>query len=481
VDALQLPEPGAERSFWIQEALAADPGAACPPLEHNLVADVCIVGGGFAGLWTAVELAAREPGLRIALLEADICGGGASGRNGGFVSSSWWDLPALVGLFGGAEGVRYALAISDAVLEIGRFAAEHGIDAWYHANGMLGVRTGRWQNGIGDGAAPAVCARLGLSDRMVPLSAAQLRAHVDSPRFLAGTYLRDGATVQPARLARGLRRVALERGVHIFEHTVVTGVDRTRPAVVRTAEGAIRADHVVLAMGAWAASWREFRRSFGVIADYVVVTEPIPERLADIGWSSHVGVVDGRDLLYYLRRTDDDRIAIGGGSTGVIWGGRIGRRATHDRHVAEAAARGLLWLFPRLNGVRFTHVWGGPIDQTAAFLPFFKTLTPGNLHAGLGFSGHGLSQTMVGGRILASMVLGVDDEWTSLPVVGPEIAKAPPEPFRWPVVRSAAWALETGDAREETGRPRGRLRAGLGDGPEAYRRHLIRRAERRRR
>lgn len=146
--------------------------------------------------------------------------------------------------------------------------------------------------------------------------------------------------------------------------------------------------------------------------------------------------------------------------------------------MAETAARGLLWLFPQLEGVRFTHAWGGPIDQTVSFTPFYRTLLPGNVHAGLGFSGHGLSQTMVGGRILASLVLGADDAWTRLPVVGPEIAKAPPEPLRYPAVRAAVWALRSGDRREDAGRRRGIVRTAVGQAPLALRERLASRGRR---
>ena len=289
----------------------------------------------------------------------------------------------------------------------------------------------------------------------------------------------DSAICQPARLARGLRRVALERGVRIFERTKVTDTQRGRPAVVRTEHGAVRADQVVLTMGSWAASWPGFRRSFGVIVDHVVLTEPIPDLRREIGWTSNVGIADGRELLYYLRPTDDDRIAIGGGATGTVFAGRADSRAvTHDRHVSEGAARGLLWLFPQLESVRFTHAWGGPIDMTASFTPFYRTLAPGNVHAGLGFSGHGLSQTKLGARILAGMVLGVEDEYTAMPVNAPEVAKVPPEPLRWPVVKLSAWALESGDQREQAGRPRGLVRRAIGGAPGAYREHLARRGTR---
>jgi glycine/D-amino acid oxidase-like deaminating enzyme len=460
---LDLPDPGAARSFWLQEALAADAGEPCPPLDAFVTADVCIVGAGFAGLWTAVELSRREPGLRIALLEQDICGGGASGRNGGFFSSSWWDAPAISGFFGDEAGLHYLQVLADSVQDVGAWLTEHDVDAWFHADGTMGIRTAEWQEGpAGDGPAEFLAAR-GLGEKIRSLTVAEARAIADSPRIVSARMIDDGAIVQPARLARGLRRVALERGVRIFERTAVTGVDRSRPAVVRTEHGAVRADQVVLTTGSWAASWPGFRRSFAVIVDNVVVTEPIPERLEEIGWTSQVGIADGRELLYYLRPTDDGRIAIGGGALGAVFAGRAsGRAVTHARTVAEAAAEGLIHLFPQLEGVRFTHAWGGPIDQTMSFLPFFKTLPPGNVHAGLGFSGHGLSQTMVGGRILASLVQGVEDEWTALPVVGPELATVPPEPFRYAAARMAAWALRSGDVREDAGVPRGWLRDTVG-------------------
>src|SRR4029453_5030952 len=162
------------------------------------------------------------------------------------------------------------------------------------------------------------------------------------------------------------------------------------------------------------------------------VPEPIRERLKEIGWTTHVGIGDGREWLYYLRPTEDGRIAIGGGAGGGVFGGHADSPAvTPDQRIAAGAPAGLPPMFPQLEGTRFTHAWGGPIDMTASFVPFYRTLRPGTIHAGLGYSGHGLSQTFVRGKILASTVLGSEDEWTSLAVNRPETAKVPPEPLRW--------------------------------------------------
>jgi glycine/D-amino acid oxidase-like deaminating enzyme len=471
-----VPDPSVGRSFWLQEALQHDPGERCPPLDGYVRADVCIVGGGFTGLWTAIRLTEREPGMRIALLDKDIVGGGASGRNGGFFSTSWFDLEALVGFFGEADGLAYAEVLADSVGEAEKFCGEHGIDCWFHRGGTLIARTEEWQElhlarDLGIGGRP----------RLRHLDAEGCRAIASSPRFIDGVLSVEDGTVQPARLARGLRRVLLERGVNIFERTGVRAIERATPAIVRTDLGAVKADHVVLATGAWAASWPGFRRSFGVIGDYVVATEPIPDRLEEIGWTSRTGIGDARAWLHYLRTTDDARIVIGGGAGTAVFAGRgDGQDASGRRRYAEAPARGLLWMFPQLEGVRFTHAWGGPIDQTSTFLPFFRTLPPGNVHAGLGFSGHGLAQTFVAGNILASRVLGVSDRWTALPVNRPETSKTPPEPLRYPLVRASAYALERGDRRKQEGKRRGLWNSVAGGAPVAWREWLVGRELRKR-
>ena len=446
-----MPPVGA-RSYWLDRALAADPGAPCAPLTGTLEADVCIVGGGFAGLWTAYELTEREPSLRIVLLEAAVCGAGGSGANGGFFSSSWMSVGELCRRFGDDAGLRWATALGDQVVELGRWCARYRAEIEFHHEGILYGQAGDWQTGP-DRAALALLERRGLGERLRAMDAAEARRVADSPRLTGGVFTPDLATVQPARLARELRRVVLERGVLVCEGSRMVGLRAGAPATVETAGGAVRAAQVVLAHGAWAVGQPEFARAFAVGVDYMVVTEPIPERLVQIGWTSQAGLADRRQMLFYLRRTVDDRIAIGGGGMGMAYGAGIAGRVLASQRLARLAAHGLLWLFPQLEGVRFEHAWSGPMDMTKSGLPFFWTLPGGNVHAGLGFSGHGLTSTKVGGKILASLALGRDDEWARLPVVRPP-EPLPPEPLRWPMVRTAEWAYETSDHAAERGRRR---------------------------
>ncbi len=464
---LEVPRPGRAPSFWLEEALAHDPGRPCPALDTETVADVAIVGGGFAGLWTAIELISRRPSISVALLEADICGSGASGRNEGFLSASWHHLDDLCCLYGEREGLRYAAAISDQIDEIGHWCREHAVDAWFHREGIVYASTTTPERSR---RLVSEAARRGAGDRLALLDADAARDRVPSPRFVSAAFAERGATVQPGRLVRGLRRVALERGVRIFEHSAVSRID-ARGGRVHTVRGSVRAGQVVLTIGAWAAGWRGFRRAFANVVNCIVVTEPIPGRLEQLGWRGHAGFVGGPELIYYARTTDDGRVALGGGAGNVLYGGRIGR-GLHATRLAETAAEGLLWLFPELAGVRLTHAWCGAMDMTAGRAPFFQTLPPGNVHAGLGFSGHGLSATRLGGKTLASLALGVEDEWATLPVVGPVVGRVPPEPLRWPLARASIWALESGDRAERAGRRRGGLRGLIGGAPDVYRRRL---------
>ena len=254
-----------------------------------------------------------------------------------------------------------------------------------------------------------------------------------------------------------------------------------RPARVETPGGYVSARRVVLANGAWAASQRHFRRAFAVCTNAMVVTEPIPELLEQIGWTSGAGIADVRELAAYLRTTDDGRIAVGGGAMGAVFAGRIAVPDPSSARMAAVAAGCLVWLFPQLNGVRFDAAWCGPMDLTPSGLPFFESSPDGSVHAGLGFSGHGLAATRLGGRILASLILGEDDRWSRMPVVGPPRVKLPPEPLRWPMVRTVSWAGETGDRAAERGRRPGFVRAAIMRSFETYARHAGATSRRRRR
>ena len=466
-DPLNGVRPGGRRSWWLRQTLAAESpelaaDVAAPPLSGSTRADVAILGGGYTGLWTAIRLTELAPGARVVVIEKDICGGGPSGRNGGFVTGWWDELPSLVARFGEDEALRTARAVDAAIEEIGTFTAANGIDAWWTPNGFMSVSAAPSQDGSWTEATEA-CAARGVGDKWRSLSADEVAAVAASPVFRGGAFMPTAATVQPAALARGLRRVALERGVAIHERTRVIEPTEGRPAhqiggvTVKTTspagEGRIEADNVVVGLNAWAAGWPSFGRRLVTWSSYIVLTEPIPERLAEIGWTGGEGVADSRFTLHYARTTPDGRIALGGGGGRAGLGGRIGRAFSHDAGSARRAAEGLRRWFPTLADVRIEDAWGGPIDITDDHRPWFGTLKGGRVHFGIGYSGNGVAPAVLGGRILAALATGKrDDEAASLPIVEATPRAFPPEPFRYFGARAIREAIVRREQAEESGR-----------------------------
>ncbi len=416
--------------------------------------DVAVIGGGYTGLWTAYFLTERRPDLRIVVLEADICGGGPSGRNGGFVNAWWDELPTFVKLFGLPRAVEAARASASSVHAIGDWCEQHRVDAHFRRAGVLTVSTTPLHDDVVQRLAE-VSRDADAPDVYRAVRPEEVQATCASPRFRAGALMSDGATVQPALLARGLRRVALDRGVTVHEGTAVRPrFDDNGSAVrLRSTEGReIRARHVVLAVNAWSPRWRPFNRSLLAWASYMVRTEPIPEHLAELGWTGGEAIVDARASVHYLRTTRDGRIAIGAGGGKPGYDGRIGHSFTEDVDSARRAAYAFRLFFPQLADVRLTDAWGGPVDVSPTHLPQFGSLVGGRVHFGFGYSGNGVGPSHLGGQILAALALESDEALTRLAVVGPPPQRFPPEPFRFMGARLLREALIAREDREELGR-----------------------------
>lgn len=464
-----------QRSPWLREALAAehDPSPA-PPLSGITDADVAIIGGGYTGLWTAYQVLTREPSLRVVLLEADICGGGPSGRNGGFVNSWWDEASGLVEQFG-TNGARACLdEVAASVGGIGAWCETHGIDAHYRGEGMLVVSTtplhdGRWDADV------HTATHLGEPDALRELTAGEVAERCRSPRFRGGALMRDGATIQPALLARGLRRVVISLGVEIHEGTRVNAVCEGPDGRLRvvTADGEVRARQVVLAVNAWAAGWREARNRVLAWGSYMVRSEPAPDLIAsELGWTGGESIVDARFSVHYLHVTPDGRIAIGAGGGRPGYGGRIGATFTDDVNAAHRAAFAFRWLFPQLSDVRLTDAWGGPIDVSPDHLPHVWSSRGGRLHVATGYSGNGVAPSHLAGRILAALTLGSNEPLTRLPIVGRSRLAFPPEPFRYVGARVMRAAMIRREDAEEAGRQPHRLLRQLSRLPRRLGYHL---------
>jgi glycine/D-amino acid oxidase-like deaminating enzyme len=416
--------------YWIEEAGEVEPR---PALNEQLEADVLVVGGGYTGMWSAWYAKQLEPEARVVLLEAEpVCGRGPSGRNGGFCNAMWFSLASMRERWGEVPALQVAQAAEQAVARIGGFCEEYGVDAWFRPAGYLEVSTTPAHDGAW-GRAVEACRELGVPEMLQPLGEAEVAERCKSPAFRAGVVSPTSATVQPARLALGLREQLLAAGVAIFESSAVSSFREGADGVeASTAGGSVRAARGVLAIGSAAKAGRgSLRNRLTVASSHIVLTEPVPDVLEEIGWTGGDCITDARALVHYFRTTRDGRIAFGWGGGRIAMGARTKGRAEVDADVVKTATENLYEYFPQLRGRRVTHAWGGPIDASPTHLPAVTSLAAGRAFVAAGYTGNGVGPSNMVGRTLASLALDRDDEHTHLTFVDAETPRVPPEPFHW--------------------------------------------------
>jgi glycine/D-amino acid oxidase-like deaminating enzyme len=471
--------------YWLQEAGAV---VAAPPLAGDVAADVVVIGGGYAGLWTAWQLRAR--GASVVVLEAGVCGHGPSGRNGGFCETLWTHLPSLRERFGDERALAVAAASADSVAAIGAWCEAQGVDAWFRRAGYVMASTAPPHDAILDRILAAVAALAPAAapvpiapeaaavpaGRVIALDAAATRARCASPRFRRALLIPDDATVQPARLALGLRARVGEAGATIHEHSRVCAlrVAGSRSVVAETAGGSVRAGAAVLAVNAATRGFRPLRGRVSVTSSHIVLTEPVPDVLEAIGWTGGECVTDARTFVHYFRTTPDGRIAFGWGGGRPAPGARLGGRVEVDPQVAELTRLHLLETFPQLAGRAITHAWGGPIDVSPSHLPQIGTLDGVPVHYAFGFTGNGVGPCHLAGRVLAALAAGEHTPDAALALVDPTPALVPPEPIAWAGGTLVRRAFLRKERLEEAGRRVDPLTRAVAAAPGALGIHVAR-------
>lgn len=449
--------------YWLEEAGDVTPA---PELAGDVSADVLVIGGGYTGMWAAWQVKQLEPEASVVLLETEICGYGPSGRNGGFCNVMWFSLPNMRARWGDAGGLAVARASREAIAGIESFCRDQEVDAWFHRGGYLQVSTASAHDGVWDEAV-AVSQELGEGDAVQPLSSAGVAERCASPAFCGGAFYPDAATVQPARLALGLRARLGEAGVHIYERSAARRLSSaddfsrvgareksdSRSVVAETDRGSVRAGTAIVAIGGAAkAPGAPLRNALTVTSSHIVLTEPVPDLLEEIGWTGGECITDSRALIDYFRTTPDGRIAFGWGGGQIAMGARLRGKAELDREVVAGAAARLHEYFPGLAGRRLTHAWGGPVDASPTHLPIVAPLRGGNTFVAAGYTGNGVGPSHMVGRTLASLALDRRDEPSRLPFVDPTPRHVPPEPFHWIGGETIRRALISKENAELSGR-----------------------------
>jgi glycine/D-amino acid oxidase-like deaminating enzyme len=344
----------------------------------------------------------------------------------------WFSLPNMRRRWGDAAALGVARAAEAAVGEIGEFCASEGVDAWFRRAGYMQVSTAPAHDEVW-AEALAACREPGVGDAIQPLGPAQVAERCASPVFRGGAFYPGAATVQPARLALGLRERLRARGVEVCEGSPVTRLAGLSDGVeAHTAGGIVRARSAVLALGAAAkAPGGPLRRTLTVASSHIVLTEPVPDLLEQVGWTGGECITDSRALIDYFRTTPDGRIAFGWGGGRIAMGARLHGRSELDAEVVSLAAAHLWRVFPGLEGGALTHAWGGPIDASPTHLPLVLPLRGGRAFAAAGYTGNGVGPSHMVGRTLASLALDRRDEYSRLAFIDPSPQKVPPEPFHW--------------------------------------------------
>jgi len=428
--------------FWLE-----DPGRpqALSALVGDTRCDLLVVGGGYSGLWTALIAKERDPSLDVVLVEGHEVGWAASGRNGGFCAAS------LTHGFGNglqrwpgelAELERQGKANLQAMEDT---LKRYEIDCEWERTGEIDVATQPHQLAELQEAAEEA-AEYGFD--LTFLDADQLRKQVDSPTFLGGLWDKDGvAMVHPAKLAWGLKAACLAQGVRIFERTrALSLAEHGSGLAVRTPYGRVFARRVALGTNVFPSLLKRVRPYIVPVYDYALMTEPLSdEQMASIGWAGRQGLGDSANKFHYFRLSADNRILWGGYDAVYHYGGRM--RAEHDQRpeTFQTLSRNFFRTFPQLEGVRFTHAWGGAIDTCTRFSAFFDTAYRGRVAYAAGFTGLGVGATRYGAEVMLDLLAGEVTERTALEMVRSKPLPFPPEPARWAGIELTKWSLDRSD------------------------------------
>ena len=432
--------------YWLDE----DP---LEPLPHptligDATTDVCIVGAGYTGLWTALLAKEQNPDREVVVLEQRETGAGASGRNGGFCSYS-----LTHGFMNGYNRFKDEMAIIERMGRenldgIEATIKRYGIDCNFEWNGELRVAIEEWQM---ESMVEEARLRNSFGDNVELLTGAQTQARVKSPLYKGSLWDPDGtALVDPARLVWGLERACIKLGVKIFENTHVEWLERTKEGmIVHTPYGSVYAQKVALATNVYRSLIRRAHKYVIPVYDFQLVTEPLtPVQLESIGWKEREGLSDAGNQFHYYRMTKDNEILWGGYDAIYNFRGKVRQEYESDAQTYAHLAEAFLETFPQLKGIKFTHGWGGAIDTCSRFSPFWGKAYGGRVAYVMGYTGLGVGSTRFGAQVMLDLLDGVDNERTRLTMVRKKPLPFPPEPFRFIFIRLTQWSINQADEKQ---------------------------------
>lgn len=446
-----------EHVFWWQDALEAETrsggSVTCPALVDEKHCDIAIIGGGYTGLWTAIEIKRLSPEKRVAIIEKSECGRGASGRNGGCMLTFSSKYPSLKKYFGEAEAKRLVIASENAVSEIAAFCRDHNINAELRVQGVCYTASNRAQLGV----MPELCRQLDEADLNCwsAVSSQKLETETGSNANIQAYLSPKGASVQPAKLVRGLRRVALAMGIEIYEHSDVKRLEHGKRIKIHCDTGSLRCEKLIVAAnGCSSKILPELKNSVALVSSDMLMTEQgfVQEGAIKDGRV----VADSRTFVNYYRSNEKGRLMFGKGGNFFSFGNRYNRYFDSPGKYQHKLLAHMRRFFPTNNQLHdplaITHSWTGASDRSVKGLPFFgRSKKHHNIFYGLGYSGNGIVQSYLGGKFLSALSLGINNEWSKSPMAGGCQDYFPIEPFRYLGAQTIKAAIDRKEAREDLG------------------------------
>lgn len=438
----------ARYSYWLETS--GDDLMPRPPLDGSVDVDVAILGAGFTGLWTAYYLLARDPSLKIAVLEKEIAGFGASGRNGGGLGNRFpVGLRRMSELFGRQAAIDLQRALNTVVDEIEGVAEREAIEMEFVRGGYLRLARSPYQLDV-IASEQRTLEAFGFGDDSVLLDARQVAERVSVAGALGGHYNHNSAKIHPAKLARGLARAVERRGAVIYERTDVTSYTTGAYPVLHTGRGHARAKTIVLAGESYLSRFPQLRRRVLPVYSLITLTEPLsPSEWQAIGWEAREGLSSATNMVKYLTHTADGRVLFGGRGAPYHYGSSI--KDDYDLHepTHQMLQDNVREWFPMLKDVKFTHTWGGPLGWPRDYVPTVAYDPADGLAAAYGYTGTGVGPSNLFGRILADLITRTDSEISRLPFINRRGRDWEPEPLRFLGVRYAQRGFDQLDRKAE--------------------------------
>jgi len=419
------------QSPWFVEALQKEEDLKVNQLDLNLNTDICIIGGGFTGLWTALKIKEKNPSTNIIILEKDLCGSGASGRNGGCMIPQSTKFQGIRDVVGIDDAKKMVLSTEAAVKNIKNFCSDNKINAEIRDDGVLYGATNKFHQGSFESLIKDLDEHKINSWKR--LSREEVQDLSKSKKFIDGYFSPIGGSLQPALLVRGLKKIAENNGVKIFENSAVISYNDKKEILVKTKNGSVSCSKLVFAINAWTPHLLPFlSRSVVLVSSDMIISEPIKSKLQTIGLNSGLVILDCNLFTHYCRTTPDGKIILGKGGNTFSYKNRVISSFDGPSTIEKFLKKSLMKFYPSLNDTKIITSWNGPSERTKTGFPFFGYHPNNkNISYAFGYSGNGVLTCNVGGEILSSMALEEQNEWTKSNFCKGPLKMFPPEPFRW--------------------------------------------------